>query len=231
MSHDDIFERGSSYDEMLRHGIDLSGESKEFFIAGRIAQLRSRLHHALPRIGTVLDFGCGVGDTTTRLADAFPQSTVTGVDVADGALEEARRRVDDPRVRFARLDEMRQDEFDLCYVNGMFHHVPAHERVAVTRRIHGLLRPDAVAAVFDNNPLSIPARLVMRRIPFDRDAVMLRAGTVRRLLDEVGFEPMGRVDYLFYMPSALRSLRRVEPAFRHIPLGAQYLVLGRKLRS
>ena len=229
MTHDEMFELGSSYDEMLQRGIDLSGESKRFFIEGRVQHLRSRLRAEVPRIESIVDFACGVGDTSVPLADAFGAREVVGLDVAAGALTEARLRVTDERVHFELLDETENSQrFDLCYVNGAYHHIPAGQRLTVTRRIHDLLRPGGFFALFDNNPLSVPARLVMHRIPFDRDAVMLRAGRARRLLRAAGFRTPGRVDYLFFFPKALGALRRAEPALRTVPFGAQYLVLGQR---
>jgi SAM-dependent methyltransferase len=232
VTHDDLFELGSSYDEMLQRGIGLAGETKDYFIEGRIARLRSILDSEVSEINSVVDFACGVGDTSVPLADAFGATEVVGVDVATGAVEEARRRVDDDRVRFALLDDLGDErQFDLCYVNGTYHHIPPDQRLSATRRIHDLLRPGGVFALFDNNPWSIPARLVMRRIPFDRDAVMLRTATARRILRTAGFETKVRVDYLFFFPNALGPLRRVEPALRRVPLGAQYLVVGRRRLS
>jgi SAM-dependent methyltransferase len=229
MTHDELFELGSSYDEMLQRGIGLAGETKDYFIDGRVACLRSRLAGDAQHINSILDFACGVGDASSPLADAFGATEVVGVDVAIGAVEEARRRVTDDRVRFALLDDIpRQGRFDLCYVNGTYHHIPPGQRLSVTRRIHELLRPGGILALFENNPWSIPARLVMRRIPFDRDAVMLRPATARRLLITSGFATTTRVDYLFFFPRALGPLRNIEPGLRRVPLGAQYLVSGRR---
>jgi hypothetical protein len=39
------------------------------------------------------------------------------------------------------------------------------------------------------------------------------------------------VDYLFFFPRALGPLCRLEPALRHVPFGAQYLVIGRRQES
>ena len=229
MTHDEIFELGSSYDEMLHRGIDLSGESKDFFIAARVAHLRARLRGEASSISSILDFACGVGDTCVPLADAFAVDEVVGVDVAAGAIDEARRRVVDDRVRFVLLDDVGDvGQFDLCYVNGTYHHVPPVQRLAVTRRIHDLLRPGGIFALFDNNPWSLPARMVMRRIPFDRDAVMLSAATARRIMQSAGFTPASQSDYLFIFPKSLAALRRIEPALGRVPLGAQYLVIGTK---
>ncbi|MGE3842215.1 MAG: class I SAM-dependent methyltransferase [Vicinamibacterales bacterium] len=47
--------------------------------------------YALPRHAAILDAGCGTGEISRRLAEAYPASTVLGVDVLDVNLERARR--------------------------------------------------------------------------------------------------------------------------------------------
>jgi SAM-dependent methyltransferase len=229
-THDELFELGSSYDEMLEQGISLSGESKDYFIEGRIDHLRARVAEGGgPPVTSVLDFACGVGDASSRLAEAFDGARVLGVDIAAGAVEEARRRVEDDRIEFGLLDAVPDDaRFDLCYVNGAYHHIPPAQRPDVTKRIFDLLRPGGVMALFENNPWSPPARLVMRRIPFDRDAQMLRPVTARRLLRDAGFRTSTPPTFLFFFPHAMQRLRSIEPSLRRVPAGAQYLVIGRR---
>ena len=71
---------------------------------------------------------------------------------AAGAIDEARRRTSDTRVRFALLEALHEREsFDLCYVNGAYHHMAQANRTA-TRRIHELLRPGGTLALFETNP-------------------------------------------------------------------------------
>ena len=45
---------------------------------------------ALPAAPRILDAGCGTGEASRRLAEAFPGASVLGVDVLDGSLERAR---------------------------------------------------------------------------------------------------------------------------------------------
>jgi hypothetical protein len=70
-------------------------------------------------------------------------------------------------------------------------------------------------------------RLVMSRIPFDRDARTISAPGVRRHLRAVGLDPV-ETGYLFYFPRPLRSLRWTERFLTRVPLGAQYGVFARK---
>jgi SAM-dependent methyltransferase len=46
---------------------------------------------ALPSAPRILDAGCGTGEASRRLAEAFPDATVLGVDILDVHLERARR--------------------------------------------------------------------------------------------------------------------------------------------
>lgn len=48
--------------------------------------------YPMPAASRVLDAGCGTGEATWRLADAFPGATVLGVDILDDHLERARRK-------------------------------------------------------------------------------------------------------------------------------------------
>jgi SAM-dependent methyltransferase len=216
------FEDAEHYDEMLDRGLKLSGESKAFFIRGRLEHVRRRLGQGTTPT-RILDFGCGVGDGSAVLADMFPEAAVVGVDVSEPAVQKAAATFGGPRTAFHTLDALDEaGPFDICYVNGAFHHIPVAERFQAMRTIHGALRPHGVLAVFENNPWSIPARMVMRRIPYDSDAVMLRAREVARLARDAGFAKVLPARYLFVFPKALATLRFLERGLEIAPLGAQY---------
>jgi hypothetical protein len=81
--------------------------------------------------------------------------------------------------------------------------------------------------MWENNPWSPGARLVMSRIPFDRDAIMVWPVQARRLVREAGLSVLG-TDFAFVFPRSLRFLRSTESSLRRLPLGAQYQVLSIK---
>jgi len=124
------------------------------------------------------------------------------------------------------LADLREGEdFDLCYVNGVFHHIDPAERPEALSLIHRVLRPGGVLALFENNPWNFGARMVMARIPFDRDARMLSPVLTAQLLTRAGFEVL-RTDSLFFFPRFLKGLRFSELFLGWTRLGAQYVVLG-----
>jgi SAM-dependent methyltransferase len=223
-----MFRDRATYDALLHHGLAVSGEDKRYFLAGRVDDLAAQLG-AARRPRRILDFGCGLGDTTQYLAETFPDAHVTGVDSVGAAIEDARRRFGCERVSFQAAEHLAPDEtFDLCYVNGVFHHIPPVTRVAVVRRIRDCLVAGGLLALMENNPWNVGARIVMKRIEFDRDAIPLSPRETRRLLLEAGFELRDAPRFLFYFPRPLAFLRFLEPWLARVPLGAQYYYLATK---
>lgn len=225
MSTEGLFDLTEHYTEMLVRGIRLSGEDQHFFIRGRLNDLVKSLNFTPRRI---LDFGCGLGHTSAEFARLFPDADILGVDTSYAAIEYARAKFASSWVSFEPLDSFSPDgSFDLCYCNGVFHHIAPKERHAAMRLVHRSLIPGGVFAVFENNPLNIGTRMVMSRIPFDRDAVTLPHWEAASLLAGAGFE-VQRPRFLFYFPRVLACMRRLEPSLASLPLGAQYWVMGRK---
>ena len=83
--------------------------------------------YLLPRLrrdARILDVGCGPGTITADLAGLVPDGEVTGIDAAEGVLEQARqeaRRQGRDNVRFETGDVYR-----LGYADGTFDVVHAH---------------------------------------------------------------------------------------------------------
>lgn len=216
------------YEEELGKGLAVSGESREYFCRGRVEWLSRRLREIDRNVSTVLDFGCGTGDAAPHLLEHLHADRVVGVDVSRESLQVAVTKYGSGRSHFVHPDEFRPaGDFDLVFCNGVFHHIPPAARAEKVRWISGCLKPGGLFAFWDNNPWNPGARLVMKRIPFDRDAVMVWPSEARTLVRECGFEVL-RTDFQFVFPHALRFLRGLEPLMACLPLGAQYLVLARK---
>lgn len=224
-------EYAADYDRALAEGLSVSGEDKNFFARGRIAWLAERLRQIGEHPRSILDFGCGVGSAAPFLIEMFDPDSITGVDISEMSLAAARKINGSDRVNFFSFDQYQPDtNIDLAFCNGVFHHIPVDDRRAAVSYIYRSLRPGGLFALWENNPWNPGTRLVMSRIPFDRDAVTLSPPETRGLLSEVGFKILG-TDFLFIFPRMLRWFRRLEPALARLPFGAQYQVLCRKPQS
>jgi SAM-dependent methyltransferase len=218
----DLFELSAEYDAMLNAGIRLSGESADYFVRGRIDDM-------IPRVGAprrILDFGCGIGRACAYLAERYPDAEIVGADTAENAIAHATSVYGSERVSFCRVSDLPAcPAFDLCHVNGVFHHIAPADRPDALRRIYRSLVPGGKLALCENNPWNPGTRMVMARIPFDRDAIMISPPELRGLLGASGFQVV-ETRSLFYFPRSLRPLRRFEPTLAGLPLGAQYYVLA-----
>ncbi len=91
--------------------------------------------YALPSAPRVLDAGCGTGEASRRLAEAFPSAEVLGVDIIDAHLEHARSRAAHlgSRVRFEHRTvfglELPDASFDLTMCRHVIHSIPHAEQV------------------------------------------------------------------------------------------------------
>jgi SAM-dependent methyltransferase len=228
------------YDGALQRALSVSGESKEFFARGRIEFTRELLAAAGaldPVLGNttprVLDFGCGIGDSTPLLRDILHAREVVGVDpsassIAHGAQLHAGER----DVRLVTSSSFAADRsfdatFDVVYTNGVFHHIPLGERGAAAHVIRGALKPGGRVFLWENHAGNPGTRFVMKRCEFDDDAIPVWPHRARRLLAQVGLD-VECTEYRFLFPRALSFLRPLEKRLLRLPIGAQYVVVARK---
>lgn len=216
-----------NYDAACERGVRLSGEHRDYFARMRVTYT-AKLCPDATRVRSVLDFGCGLGHTTPYLAEAFPHARILGMDTAARTVEAAQEHYGNQRIEFrCGLLAGPHVQVDLAYCNGVFHHIPPVARCAEAQQVYDALAPGGWFAFWENNPWNLGTRMVMRRIPFDRDAVPLSPLEARRLLRFVGFRLLGTRSY-FYFPAFLRRLRSLEPLLERAPLGAQYCVFALK---
>jgi SAM-dependent methyltransferase len=215
------------YEEELQVGLITTGESAEYYARKRIERLAQRLAELSATAESVLDFGCGTGSSVPHLLRLAGCRRVHGVDISEGSLAIARKTFGAVNVTFGRPERLAAEHYDLAFCNGVFHHIPPTERANAAASVWRALRPGGCFALWENNPWNPGTRYVMSKVSFDRDAITLTPPETRRLLESVGFE-VTRTDHLFLFPAALRFLRWLEPLILALPLGGQYLVLGRK---
>lgn len=222
---DELFDQyAKDYKASLEQGLALSGETQEYFAQKRVALVGEILSGV--RAGNVLDYGCGTGGTLPLLVSALKAGGGVGVEVSAQSIELARRA--HPGFRFHLIEEFDEPgSFDVAYCNGVFHHIPPDQRAACVAYVFRQLKPGGYFAFWENNPWNPGTQWIMRRVPFDRDAVKISIPRGKQLLRDAGFEVV-RVDTRFLFPRSLRWLRGLERWLLAAPVGGQYLVLARR---
>jgi trans-aconitate 2-methyltransferase len=123
---------------------------------------------ALPPIDahSVIDLGCGPGNSTEVLAACYPRATISGIDSSSDMIEAARRRL--PHVSFAVADLQAwkdQGPFDVILANAVLQWVDNHE--SLLPRLVERLAPGGALAVQMPDNLDEPAHRLMRQVAAD----------------------------------------------------------------
>jgi sterol 24-C-methyltransferase len=172
----------------------------------------------LPRGSIVLDAGCGVGDVATYLA-AKHGLQVTGIDILDFNLAEAKRRaeakglsnlVDFRRMSYSELD-LPDNSFDAVYTMETLVHAVDAERVL--KEFYRILRPGGKLALFEysRDPDSLmPSKVAQTLHSINARAAMpsfdrFEHGVLERFLKKVGFSNIEVTDISTHMWPMLQA--------------------------
>ena len=217
------------YLEMHARNLEISGESPEYFARYKIDEVkRVWAARGRPEPKTILDFGAGIGASLPHFRRAFPDAAIIATDVSRRSLEIAEHR--HPGVaRFALYPgsglPAPEGSVDLAFSACVFHHIDANEHVALFANLRRTLAPGGALVIFEHNPVNPVTQHIVATCVFDENAVLIPAGVLRQRLRGAGF---ARVDiaYTGFFPHALRAFRPMEPALKHLPIGAQYYALA-----
>jgi hypothetical protein len=87
-------------------------------------------------------------------------------------------------------------------------------------------RAGGLLVIYEHNPLNPATRVAVACCEFDEGVDLLRPGEVRRLLRDADAQPL-ESRYIVFFPWELRVLRTLERRLSRLPLGAQFVVVGR----
>ena len=216
----------SNYRDVVQSSIDFSGLPHSFFMRAKADLLRELIARRLgPEKPAMLDVGCGVGSFHPLLRGVVGR--LSGIDVSSASIAQARadNRDVDYRAFDGRSFPFDDAGFDLVTAICVLHHVAPAEWTHFMNEMRRVVRPGGLVCVIEHNPLNPLTRLAVARCEFDRDAVLLGAGKVRKLMAAGGLREIG-ARYFLLLPWDAKPARRVEGALSSVPLGAQYVAFG-----
>lgn len=119
----------------------------------------------IPSPRTIIDLGCGPGNSTAVLAERWPDAEITGLDNSAEMIAAARKQY--PRMQWITADiaawgNEKGDAFDLVFSNAALQWVGAHD--AIFRGLFARLRPGGALAVQIPANWDAPAHREMRAL-------------------------------------------------------------------
>ena len=230
MSQSEFDRYSASYEELLKDPIRdrFAGDGSKFFHTRKRDLIRDYFRgrgidtHKL----RYLDIGCGRGELLSLLREDFAHAA--GCDPSRGMLDFAEGLETRVQNDFATIP-FGAETFDFVSAVCVYHHVPPTARLALTREVHRVLRPDGVLGIIEHNPYNPVTRLIVSRTPVDAEANLLKSAESRHWMSEAGFT-CDLLKYFLFFPQPLyeRGADKVEKWLQSIPLGGQYAIFGYK---
>jgi len=216
------------YSSLHRVNITASGEAPEYFAEYKIRDLKRLVAGGIPSIdtGRFLDFGGGVGTSVPFFRKHFPSASLTCVDVSIKCLGIGVTQFGYP-TSFVAFDGSHLPfpdlTFDCAFAACVFHHVPTELHGRLFAEIWRVLKPSGKIMIYEHNPLNPLTVHAVNTCLFDENAVLIKAGMLRRGLECAGFR-QAQIRYRVFFPRWLRWLRWMEDKLGWLPVGAQYFV-------
>jgi hypothetical protein len=90
-----------------------------------------------------------------------------------------------------------------------------------------LLNPNGKLVVWKHNPLNPFTRKIVKDCTFDQDAVLIYPYFMKKNIRETTLEKI-RLVYTTFSPKALSYLNALDTYLSWLPLGAQFVTIGKK---
>ena len=110
----------------------------------------------------------------------------------------------------------------------VYHHVHGEARRLLTDEIARVLTPKGLCCIMEHNPWNPVAKAIVNRCPVDRDAELLSARHVKRLVSASGLSVVSTDYFLFLPESMFARFGRAEKWLSRMPIGGQYSVVARR---
>jgi SAM-dependent methyltransferase len=220
---DDFDPHAAVYREVHNECLKGSGGDSDHFSEQKVAIVRELETVA---VDSILDLGCGDGNSAAFFRDAFPDADYVGIDTSTESIAIAEQR-GLGSTQFLTFDgfnlPFNDDQFDVVFAACVLHHVARDHHHALLEEMHRVLKPGGRSYIFEHNPINPLTRRIVRNCPFDQDAVLLSSGYLRELLRSARFGDV-TLDYTIFLPRhrIFRPLLGVERHLGWLPIGGQY---------
>ncbi len=217
------------YKKILNKDVRIFGEGAEYFARSKAGYVKD--HVGSDFKGHILDYGCGIGLVAKSLRDCFNDAGVKifAYDVSREAIRQA-CKVSNGIVFTYDFNHLKKESFDVIIIANVLHHMKVAERRSFLEKIVPLLNKNGDIFIFEHNPYNPLTRLVVRSSVIDRGASLLRLSETVKLLNSAGINAY-KTSYITFFPKILKILRSLEPLMGRVPIGAQYMCVGKYQRG
>jgi ubiquinone/menaquinone biosynthesis C-methylase UbiE len=226
---DEFDEFAENYRSIHTKNLKGTGGDSAYFSAYKVSEI-AELEKAT-EIKKILDLGCGDGSTAYFFRKNFPLAKIQGLDVSEKSVSEAEKK-ELSNCSFKLYDgeniEYPDHAFDLVFIACVMHHIDAQLHYKILKECARVLKKEGYIYIFEHNPGNPFVRKIIKDCPFDKDAVLLKPGYIKKMLDNLGFSTEIRFTLFFPRFKLFQFLLFIEKYIKWLPLGGQYYARGKK---
>ena len=223
-----------NYEKILEDDLKIGGESHAYFIEFKAFWIKEFLN----KLGVsskinILDIGCGLGGLNGYIRKHIPDAVYYGIDISSKSVQKAYRQNKDTGLSYYSSYDgtnvpFKKDSFHAVILAGVLHHIQPEAISNILREIYKVLRTDGFLFIFEHNKYNPVVQYIIKKCIIDKNAKLLTLETVKKNLLKSNFELI-KGDYIIFFPRFLKKVRFLEKWLSWLPLGAQYVIAGRKV--
>lgn len=220
---DDFDAFAPSYRESHNKNLKISGADSAYFAEMKVQILQ---RYECNDLLNFLDIGCGDGLTEVFIKKYFPQWKISGVDVSEASINEARKRNIEGADFLSYNGEatvIKNETVDVIFIAGVLHHINKSLHSNILLEAKRVLKPGGRIYLFEHNPFNPLTRYLVNTCVFDRDARLLNYYYTMSVLKKVNFM-INKKQFIIFLPikGLLSKFRFMEKYLHWLPLGGQY---------
>ena len=202
--------------------IAITGEAPEYFSKYKVADFANCFSNKNAP-NTLLDFGCGIGNSIEFFREYFPISKLFCADVSARSIDLSKSRFPGDEIYLQVSDSipLPDHSIDAIFTACVFHHIPHQDHQKWLSELRRVIRPGGVLAIYEHNPLNPLTVHAVNTCPIDINAKLIRAGIMKERALNAGWHD-GNIEYKLFFPNVLKSLRPLEKYLHKFFLGAQW---------
>lgn len=224
------------YEKILDNDLKICGENHRYFIEFKalwVKEFLANLH--IDSNINILDVGCGLGGLNEYISLHIPNATYYGIDISFKSIQKAYCHCQNKVLKqsyYCSYDGMKipfkKNSFHIVILAGVLHHILPSVRFNIFSEIYKVLRTDGFLFVFEHNSYNPVVQYIVKKCVIDRNAKLLTLGAVKNFFLKANFEII-KGEYIIFFPRFLKKWRFLEKRLSRLPLGAQYVIVGKKL--
>ncbi len=176
---------------------EVSGADRDYFSEYKIVEVKDYLCGK-----SILDFGCGDGNTACFIQKLCTGYTYTGIDVSKESIRVAKER-ELPSCSFYDYDgstiPFADETFDVVFASCVFHHIEPQNRLDSLKEIYRVLKQGGKVIIFEHNPLNPLTVKVVHDCPFDKGVKLEFHSQLKKKLKKALFRNV-KTSFTIFMP-------------------------------